>query len=366
MSAPIEAVRAELVAVPLAPELRAYGASVVDVVLVTVRDRDGAEGTGFTYTLGAGAGIVARMVDEVVTPALVGRRPGEWERARRDIAAATRRLGVSVFVPALSAVDIAVWDLRGVASGQPLHALLGVENPEPVPIYGSGRGSNGLTTDELVHNTLAYLADGYPAVKVRAGERALPEDVARLRAVRVAVGDGVRLMVDCNERMEPPDAQALSIRLADLGYLWIEEPLPAEQLTGFADLARRSPVAVATGEHLPGAATFAQYLATTSVAIYQPDAALCGGVTEALRIGELVNAHGRSLAYHSLAELHVHLAAVTGATYVEDFPILAGVLSEQLPVVDGAVRPPDRPGHGIAWDRTAIERFAVPQRGGPA
>lgn len=357
MPATITDVRSELLLVPLEPRLRAYGSDVVSIVRVLLRDSDGATATGFTYTLGAGAGIVCRMVDELIGPAIVGSRTDDWDEHRRRLAADTRRLGRSVFAPALSAVDIAVWDLRGIQADQPLYAVLG-GTPRAVPIYGSGRGSNSLGLDELVEQSLGYLRDGYPAVKVRAGARSPSEDLERLRAVRDAVGDAVPLMVDCNEQLTLADALWLGRRLSDLGYRWIEEPLIAEDVGGHAELAAHLDVPVAVGEHLVGRYEFAHHLRTTPIGIYQPDAALTGGVTEAVRIADLAEAGNRSVNFHSLPELHIHLAVRSpNACYVEDFGILNGVLADVLAPQDGVVVPPERSGHGIVWDSGAVSRF---------
>ena len=244
---------------PLDRQLRAYGSGVVNVVRVVIVDSDGAKATGFTYTLGLGAVVVCRMVDEIIGPALIGLRTSDWDRQRDQLSNGTRRLGRSVFAPALSAVDIAIWDLRGLQADRPLYALLGGSSGA-VPIYGSGRGSNSLELDELVQHTLGYLRDGYPAVKVRAGARSVEDDLHRLRVVRGAVGDKVRLMVDCNEQLDLPGALWLGRRLAELGYYWLEEPLIAEDLDGHAVLAEQLEIPIAVGEHLVGRREFAQHL----------------------------------------------------------------------------------------------------------
>jgi L-alanine-DL-glutamate epimerase-like enolase superfamily enzyme len=359
-TAAITDVRTELLVVPVEPRLRAYGSDVVNLVRVLVRDADGACGTGFTYTLGAGAGVVCRMIDDLIGPAIIGGRTDEWDDHRSRIAAGTRRLGRSVFTPALSAVDIAVWDLRGLQTNQPLYAVLGGQ-ARAMPIYGSGRGSNGLELDELVEQTLGYLSDGYPAVKVRAGARSPEADLERLRAVRAAVGDDVPLMVDCNEQLTLPDALWFGRRLADLGFRWLEEPLIAEDIEGHAVLAAQLDVPIAVGEHLVGRYEFAHHLRTTPIGIYQPDAALTGGIGEAMRIAALAEAGNRTINFHSLPELHVHLAAVCpNACYVEDFGILNGVLGEVLKPHDGSVEPPERSGHGIVWDTDAVRSFTQP------
>ena len=355
----IRSVRASTVKVAVDADLQAYGNDTVDVVLVVVEDQDGRTGTGFTYTFGPGGLAVRSMVNDVLAPLVRGTSLAEWHTTHSELARRTRRIGRSVFTPAISAIDIAVWDLRGIVADVPLFRLLG-GTPEQKPIYGSGRSANALSLDDLVSATESYLSEGYTAVKLRVGARSPEEDAARLRAVRHAVGDGIRLMVDCNERMDLASAMWLADRAAELGVYWVEEPLPAEQIKAYTVLARRSRVALAAGEHLAGCAEFAHYAEENAVAIFQPDVALCGGITEGLRIRDLAAAYGIPVSFHSLPELHIHLAAGnSNAVYVEHFPVIDKLLAEPLKQRDGHVAPPGRPGHGLTWDPEAIAAHTV-------
>src|SRR5690606_3618008 len=224
-------------------------------------------------------------------------------------------------------------------------------------------GSNVLTTAQLVEESRGYLAEGYPAVKLRIGARAPAADLARVAAVRAAVGDEVRLMVDGNERLDPTAALLLANGLADLGVYWLEEPFPAEDVAAHAALARRSPVAVAAGEHLVGRHEFAGYLRAGAASVLQPDAALTGGITETVRVCALAEAHGTPVALHSLPELHVHLAmGDPNVCYAEHFPVLGPLLAQPLAPTSGLVTAPDRPGHGILWDEDAVAAYPVGRR----
>jgi L-alanine-DL-glutamate epimerase-like enolase superfamily enzyme len=359
-AASVESVRVQLLEVPLRPYMRYTGYDVINIPFVTVRDTDGAESSGFTYTLDDGAAMVCHMVSEVVGPALVGRSISEWDAVRRQIETATRRLGAHVFTAALSAVDIAVWDLRGIRAGMPLFALLGGKL-RSVPFYGSGRGGRNATIAEVVSQSTAYLEDGYCGVKFGVGGRDRTEDLDRMAAVRHAVGTA-ELMVDASERLSRDNALWLGRRCEELSFRWIEEPLPAEDVSGYAALASELNVPVATGEHLQGRGMFERYLRETAVATYQPDAALGGGVTEMIAVAELAAVAGRSLAWHSLADLHIHLAVcAAGTEYVEDFPILAEIIAEPLAPVKGRATPSGNPGHGIVWDRARIASASTRQ-----
>jgi L-alanine-DL-glutamate epimerase-like enolase superfamily enzyme len=357
----VERVDARVLRVPLPQPMRPFGYEAITVCFVSVV-ADGVEGTGFAYTLDAGIGITAAMVEEVVGPAFAGRRLSRWAATGAEVLALTRRLSSTAYTAAVSAVDIAVWDLRARLADSPLWRLLGGV-PDPVPFYGSGRGGHLMPVARLADLNAAYLEEGFAAVKIGVGAVPPAEDVARVAALRSAVGEAATIMVDGSERLGIADALDLGRRLDPFGLAWFEEPLPAEDVDGYRLLAERLTTPLATGEHFQQLATQAHYLRATDVAYYQPDAALGGGVTGALRMAALVTAQSRRIAWHSLADLHIHLAAATpGSDWVEDFPILDAVIEDPLRPVAGTALPPDRAGHGIRWDRAALDHYTVSGR----
>jgi L-alanine-DL-glutamate epimerase-like enolase superfamily enzyme len=347
---------AEELRVPLDRLMRMHGASHVSIVRVHVRDSDGASGTGFTYTLGAGASVVLAMVRDVVAPALEGVALHELPRRLDAVAASTRRLGRTVFAPALSATDMAAWDLSGHCAGAPLARLLGAHELTPVPLYGSGRGANELDDAELVAQSVRYAESGLRTVKVRIGARPHERDLARVAAVREELPD-VELLVDANERLDPSTADSLVRGLQELGVGWLEEPFPAEDIDSHRELASTG-VRIAAGEHLVGRSELTSWSRTGAAQVLQPDAALCGGVTTAF--GTAVALPEASVAFHSLPELHVHLAsAAWNARLVEHFPLLDAALAEPLPWQEGSVVAPERPGLGIRWDDDVVAASRV-------
>jgi L-alanine-DL-glutamate epimerase-like enolase superfamily enzyme len=355
----VEKITATLLSVPVDADLRAYGSDRVHVVLVSISDAAGRVGTGFTYTFGPGCIAVRSMIEDVIAPAMTGRPVSHWPALHERLTQETRRLGRGVFAPAISAVDIAWWDLRATIAEKPLYRLL-EGSSRPMPIYGSGRSGNALSTAALIERTEAYVAEGFSAVKLRVGARSPEQDAARVAAVRRAVGGEVRLMVDCNERLDLAGALWLAHRLRDEGVFWIEEPVPTEQLAAHRAIAERSGVAVAVGEHLVGHQEFATYANEGAATVLQPDSALGGGITEVLRVCAFAEAQGFAVSLHSLPELHVHLAAASpSVSYVEHFPILDGVIAEPIQPIEGAMEPPSRPGHGIVWDVEAIAAWTV-------
>jgi L-alanine-DL-glutamate epimerase-like enolase superfamily enzyme len=348
-----------LLRVPLDARWAAHGVTDLEVVHVTLTDDGGATGTGFTFSISGGAVAMRTLVDGLVREAVVGTEIERWDRRWHELWARTHRLGRGVAVPALSAVDIAVWDLRASRAGLPLYRLLGAHRDQ-VPAYGSLGGMPAMTLEDLVSTATAYVDQGFDAIKLFCGARGLEEEIDRVAAVREAVGAGVRIMVDCNERLDQPDALWFGRHLVDHDVYWLEEPLVSDDIAGHVRLADRLEIPIAAGEHLIGRFEFVEYLRHGAAAVVQPDTPLMGGISECLRVATLAEAHGAALCPHFLPELHVHLVAATRAgKYVEHFPLINDLLEESLHVSEGVMRPPDRPGHGMLWSAEALERYRV-------
>jgi L-alanine-DL-glutamate epimerase-like enolase superfamily enzyme len=348
---------ATLLRVPLGPTWAAHGITVLDVVHVTVADGEGETGTGFTFSMAGGAEAMYALADGLMREAVVGSELERWDRLWHDLWDRTHRMGRGVALPALSAVDIAVWDLRARRAGLPLYRLIGAYRDE-VPVYRSVGGMHAMATGELVETVTSYVAEGFGAIKLFCGVLRAEEDVERVAAVREAVGSAVRVMVDVNERLDQATALWFGRKLADLDVYWLEEPLQSDDVAGHARLAGRIGVPVAAGEHLLGRFEFADYLRQGAAAVVQPDLPLMGGISEGLRVATLADAHGASLCPHFLPDLHIHLvAAARAGAYVEYFPLIDPLLEAPLQVTGGAARPPDRPGHGLLWSPRALDRF---------
>jgi L-alanine-DL-glutamate epimerase-like enolase superfamily enzyme/DNA-binding HxlR family transcriptional regulator len=350
---------ATLLRVPTGARWTGFGVTELEVVHVTLTDGEGGTGTGFTFSISGGAAAMRTLVDGVIGQATIGSDLEGWERRWHALWARTHRLGRGVAVPALSAVDIAVWDLRARRARLPLYRLLGAYRDQ-VPAYRSLDRMAGMSLEELVEAASTHVAEGFAAIKLFCGARPFEEEVDRVAAVRQAVGPAVRIMVDTNERLDQPEALWFGRQLAAHDIYWLEEPLASDDIAGHARLAQRLAVPIAVGEHLIGRFEFAEYLRQGAAAVVQPDLPLTGGISEGLRVATLAEAHGAALCPHSLPELHVHLvAAAKAGAYVECFPLLDDLLQKPLQVSGGVVRPPERPGHGILWSAEALERYRV-------
>lgn len=356
-SSKIARAEVRLIDIPLESARGGSGATQLQVAIVTVTDKDGASGTGYTYTLGPGMAAIVALLEELHLPAIVGMETDQWDQEWYRMRDITHRLGDSVPLLATSAVDIAIWDLRAMRQGMPLYRLLGSQR-EQVPVYGSGRATHTMTTAQLIEGAVSYVEEGFSAVKLRIGARRPEEDLSRVAAVRKAVGDDAGIMIDANERLDLPTAQWFAPRLVELGVRWFEEPLKSRHLDAYRVLNAGVTPPLAIGEHILGLSAFSNYAGVASV--WMPDVPLTGGVSEFRRIDALAEAHGMVVTPHFLPELHVHMVAAGRATtWLEHFPLLDELLSETLEIKEGWATPPDRPGHGLRWDQEKIERFTV-------
>lgn len=349
---------AELWRFPLPGPTGGSGITEVDVIVVDLEDEDGNSGSGFSYVLGGGGEIVraaaADLLDRFVSGASSLPPPALW----RLLTASLNRVGRGTGYLAIAAIDVAAWDLHARRQGVPLAEALGGA-PRPVPVYGSGGFGPSQEPDSAVARALEYADQGCRAVKLRlAGNHA---DIGRMQAVADALPDGVDIMVDANEKCDLARAQWLANECLDVNALWLEEPLPASDVAGYAALARVSPVPLATGEHLQGAVELQPFFAARSCAVIQPDLAMMGGLSECLRVAQLAEHFGMVVAPHFLPALFVHLAAAAPAVrWLEDFPLLEPLFVDLTEIGrDGTMVPPDGPGHGMRWAPGAREAYRV-------
>jgi len=211
----------------------------------------------------------------------------------------------------------------------------------------------------------AFVRDGATAIKMKIGGASPSEDIARVSAVRKAVGEDVRLMVDANNAYRLHEAIAIARRLEELDVYWFEEPLMPDDYAGHARLGRMTSVPIAAGESEYTRYGFRDLIENESASILNPDVQFVGGVTEYMKVAALAQAHDLPLAPHGLPELHVHLAAATPNSLIVEYAkvgddsLLSRIFPHRLEVAAGTVIPPEVPGFGIEPDTAALARFRV-------
>lgn len=324
-----------------------------ETVFVELTTADGNTGLGYSYTIGTGGSSVLALLRDHLLPRLRGQDSRRIEGLWRDLFAATRATTVGAITSlALAAVDTALWDLKCRRAGEPLWRIAGGFRPR-VPLYDTEGGWLHLSTEELVAGAKAAATAGWGGVKVKIGK---PDDLERLTAVREAVGPRLDLMVDANQSMTAAEAVRRAAAFAPLDLFWLEEPLPADDVSGHARLAAATAIPVAVGESLYSVARFRDYLHRGAASIVQPDVARVGGITPWLKVAHLAEAFTVDVCPHFLMELHVSLAAaVPNGRYVEHIPQLRAITRTELTVENGCAVPPETPGLGIDWDRDAMD-----------
>ena len=263
--------------------------------------------------------------------------------------------GLAAF--AISAIDVALWDLKAQVQQLPLHSLVGSQR-ERLPTYASD-GCWLDTEDRVAQQAERFAADGFRAVKVRFGRRDPAADVGALRAVRSAVGDAVDVLVDVNQGWDLDRARTYGARLPEFGVRWLEEPLPMEDLAGMAALAEALPLDIVAGENAYMPAGAKQLIDGRAVDVLMPDLQRIGGVTGWLRTRALAQDSGVPLTAHLFPEVNVHLMAAEAEGAVEWVSWLSPLLAEPLQVCDGKLAVPTRPGIGLRFDEAAVRAHEV-------
>lgn len=357
-------VRIEITQVDLSPKVKRTDAiqSFVtqETPMVRIFCDDGAEGAGYTYTIGTGGSSVVALLRDHLCPRLLGRDAAEVEMIWKDLFFHTHATAVGAITSlALAAIDTALWDLRCRRAGLPLHVMAGGAQRQ-VPVYNTEGGWLHLAPQALVDQTLQAKADGLRGAKIKVGRPHVSEDVARLSAVRSAVGSGFEIMVDANQAFTVGEAIRRARHYTDLDLAWFEEPLPAEDIDGHVRLSQSTTLPIAVGESLYHPSHFREYLQRGGCTIVQADVARIGGITPWLKVAHLAETFNMPICPHFLMELHVGLcAAVPNAAWVEYIPQLDDITTSRIVIRDGYAIPSADPGLGIAWDWPAIRDRAV-------
>ncbi len=311
---------------------------------ITVTTDEGIVGRG-TISFGRldrGPAVLASLVEEILAPAIIGDDPALIRAIRDKLWRLTDYHGTAgLALLGIAGIDIALWDLLGRATGQPVWRLLGAQR-DRVPAYAMVGWSNYDLT-ELQRICARAIEVGFRGVKMKVGAATLAEDVARIRATRAAIGDEPLLMVDANQVFGRAEALRRGRVYEELGCYWFEEPLRADDTAGLAALADALTIPIASGENNYGKRQFLPLFEGRAVDIVQPDLRRAGGVTECLEIGLLADAFNIPYASHG-GGVHLHiLAALPNALFLESGLATDGTAPG---LIDGAYRLPEEPGFG--------------------
>ena len=329
-----------------------------EIVTARVRDADGAEGVGYTFTVGRNGGAVHDTLAHEIAELAVGEDADLIEALWRRVWWALHyggRGGPTVL--ALSAFDTALWDLKAKRAGTALWRLLGGHDPR-VPCYAGGIDLD-LPLDALLRQTDANLARGFRAIKMKVGRPDLREDVERLAAIRAHLGHAFPLMVDANMAWTADEALERGRRLEQYGLYWYEEPTIPEDVAGHARLEREMETPIAVGESLHSPHEYRRYVEEEALAVLQIDPITNGGITASLVALKMADEAGLKTSSHYTDELSAHvLCASDNPVYLEKHAFaLDEYLQEPQIVTNGRVRPTETPGTGLRFDEEKLSPY---------
>ncbi|NUB43629.1 mandelate racemase/muconate lactonizing enzyme family protein [Fertoebacter nigrum] len=350
-----------------------------DAAILRIETDDGLVGWGEGKNAAGSAGTYAALVhllNHEVAPLLIGRQAGDitaiWEMLYNGVRAGSAakaghampslaRRGLTV--AAISAVDIALWDILGKHLGQPVWQLLGGRKADRLPAYASGGWADAANIGAQLQGYIDL--GGFKAVKMRVGsmDQAVHVSAERVRAARAALGPGVEIMVDAHGTYTVAEAKRFAHLTADCDLAWFEEPVIADDKPGMAEVRAATTVPIATGESEATRFAFRDLAMLRACDIFQPDPAFCGGITETMRIAALASAFNLRFAPHLWAGAPcffagLHCCAASPASFTIEYscganPMIHDLIEGSVAAADGMVAIPDGPGLGFALS----ERF---------
>ncbi|MGH2880798.1 MAG: enolase C-terminal domain-like protein [Solirubrobacteraceae bacterium] len=361
--APVERLIARAFTVPT-DALEADGTLSWDsTTIVVVRlEAGGHIGLGYSYAAGAAAHLASELLSDVVVGSDALSPPAGWARMR----AAVRNVGYpGVASSAISAVDVAWWDLKARLLGVSLSTLLGRVR-ERAPVYGSG-GFTTYDAAELERQLSGWVREGIGAIKMKVGSDPR-RDPERVRHARSVIGERVELFVDANGAYSRKQALELAETFAEqAGVSWFEEPVSSDDLEGLRLLRDRGPagMSIAAGEYGYDLYYFRRMLEAGAVDVLQADVTRCGGITQFLCVGALCAAHGLRLSAHTSPAIHAHLCVATEqlehVEYFHDHARIEALLFDGTPPLrDGELCPDSfTPGMGLTLREDEAERYLL-------
>ena len=363
MSHKISKVQVHLVSTPVTAGFADATRQVetIGFTIVRLTTDQGLEGFGITYHEVGGEAAKA-LIERNMAPRLMGRDPFETEVIWSEMAGYMRGIGrKGLMFCALSAVDIALWDLKGKIAGLPLYRFLGGAERR-IPVYASG-GWTSYSDEQLVAEITGMVGQGYRMVKFKVGVeggRNLRRDLERVTKVREAVGDDIGIMLDANNCWDAATGVQFANRVRDLDIMWLEEPVPADDIPGLARFRQGTDIPLATGEHEYTKFGVRDLVLNAAADIVQVDGARAGGYTEMLKIAAITQAWNLKFAPHALENIHIHLvSAVPNALFLERLLMFEEITSRVFKNVpmpqNGYITIPELPGLGLELDLDYIK-----------
>ena len=333
----------------------------VNYALIKIATDAGIIGNG----LGHG-GAIERATVQHLTPLLIGEDPIDVERLwhKMWVPKLIGRRGMTTRT--ISAIDIGLWDIRAKAANLPLYKLLGGYR-DRVPAYiAGGYYEEGKGLPELAAEMEANVGMGARALKMKVGGVPIAEDVARVRTVRKAIGQDIKLLIDANCAYRAYEAMQLAKRVEEFDIFWFEEPVAPDDYEGHRRVAHATSIPIATGENEYTRYGFRDLIRHEAAAILNADAKILGGVTEFMKVVALAQAHDLDIAPHGSQDIHIHLvAAIANGLMLEFYrdtvdPMWGRIYRHTLSLnADGTVSPPEVPGIGAEVNEDVLAQYRI-------
>lgn len=339
-------------------------------VLVLVETDAGIVGLGEAACFGGPPSITAQVIVDELAPLLMGKDPLMIEQLWQFLYYQTGHHGRhGIVISALSGIDIALWDILGKVCGQPLYKLLGAAT-DRIPAYASGGYyQENKSLEDLVNEVQGFVQDGFTGVKIKIGRFGPEDDLARVNAVRNAIGADIKLMVDANNALSLDYALHVARLIEAYHIYWFEEPVYPDYLDICQEMAHKSRIPIAGYEIQYTRFGFLPFIQRRLVSIVQPDVTWSGGITECRRIAALATTWGIRCIPHAFSSVvtltaNLHFAAsIPGETWIEfdqtPNPLRTELAGISLQREGGFVLLPDRPGLGIELNPDVLEQYRL-------
>lgn len=336
---------------------------IYEIAVVRVTTDDGLVGHGYASAMHGGADLIVRLTRSFLAPILLGRDPfhvrGLWD----EMFWHTQILGrAGLNRAAMSAVDIALWDLMSRSLGVPVWKLLGGTGVTSVPLYSTDAGWLSFEQDDMIERMHRVLAKGFSGVKMKIGSPDPRADMRRVAAVREAIGPDVPLMVDINTHWDLTTALRYGPQLDAFDIDWLEEPMNQHDVKGHAQLQALMKAPLLVGENLTSLTLFRDYFEQRALRLAQPDVRCLGGITRWLDVASLARANSISVvpACWDTMQVSIQLAAATPEVHLmEHLDWTLDVFEERLQIENGRLQVPTGPGVGCTVRQEYVEQYRI-------
>ncbi len=360
----IKTVETELYHIPLSKPMEdaIHGVQTnFSLVVVKITTDDGASSFGYTYSVGeAGGSAIATLIRDNLAPLIIGEDPRRIEAIWNKLWWAVHyvgRGGIAMF--GISAIDLALWDMKAKLADEPLWRFLGGHDNK-TECYGGGIDFD-MTIDQLLAQTQGFLDAGIHAIKMKIGRDSISEECERIAAVRNLIGPDKKLMVDVNMKWSVEMSLRAVREFDQYDLYWIEEPTIPDDIEGLRRIETEGPIAVCTGENLHSVYEFKTLIADAGVSFPDADMSNMGGITALMKVAHIAEAYNRRLTTHGIQEMHVScLAAIPNASLLEIHAFrLDDFLLKPMEIRDGFAYAFDTPGHGVELDWKKMGKHKV-------